>query len=96
MEHFRATAASRMLATTRRTHSSTVADMFSRTMFMPASISLPIHSAESVAGPSVAIIFVFLIGRDGRKQPGKENGLFTASHQTKLDRVGSHSNITPA
>jgi hypothetical protein len=31
-------------------------------MFIPAATSLPIISGESVAGPSVAIIFVFRMG----------------------------------
>ena len=44
--------------TTRRTQSCGAWDMFRRKMLTPASISLPIISAESVAGPRVEMIFV--------------------------------------
>ena len=55
---FRAADWVRMSGTTRRTQSCGACDMFRRKMFTPASMSLPIISAESVAGPSVAMIFV--------------------------------------
>ena len=48
-----------MSATTRRTQSCGACDMLRRKMFTPASMSLPIISAESVAGPSVEMIFVW-------------------------------------
>ncbi len=60
---WRAVAASRIAATTRRTQSCDECDMLSRAIFMPASINLPIISAESVAGPRVATIFVLRIAR---------------------------------
>ena len=41
--------------------------MFSRKMFTPAAIMLRIISGDSVAGPRVAIIFVFLISGAERR-----------------------------
>src|SRR5438309_2499953 len=53
-----AAAAERMSAPTRRTHSWVACDIFNRKMLTPHSVSLPIISAASVAGPRVAMILV--------------------------------------
>ena len=58
VKDIRAAAAARMSLTTRRTQSWGAWDMLSRKTLTPASTSLPIISAESVAGPRVDTILV--------------------------------------
>src|SRR6185503_10223647 len=68
----------RMSLNTRRTQSCGAWDMLRRKTFTPASMSLPIISAESVAGPSVETIFVC------RKLPLCMNGRYWADFELKV------------
>src|SRR5688572_14497465 len=86
----RALAAARTSLTTRRTQSCVACDMFRRTMLVPESISFPIISAESVAGPRVAMIFVLricerTIGKRGSEDKSRLD-LWKLRHTIRRDR----------
>src|ERR1043166_4176495 len=92
----RATAASRMFDTTRRTQSCDECDMFSRAIFMPASIILPIISADSVAGPRVATIFVLRIAATLGEHPKKRNrfvGKFAKNEERQIGRASCRERV---
>ena len=59
----------RMSLTTVRTHSWGAWLMLRRNMFAPAKIKARSLSGESVAGPSVQMIFVFVMAAGGRVRP---------------------------